>query len=514
MSESPSPLTAAPLTAMAEAYRPLLHFSAQRHWINDPNGLVWHDGEYHLFYQHNPEAMVWGHMSWGHAVSTDLLHWQELPLAIAEDARHMIFSGSAVVDPANSSGFGQAGGPPPLVAVYTGHEPREGGHQSQCLAYSLDRGRTFTKYAGNPVLDIAEANFRDPKVFWHAPTQRWIMLVVLAHAHCAQFYASEDLKFWQYLSDFQRHELATGPSGIWECPDLFELPLLAADGASTGQTAWVLKVDVFDGHLNGSSGGVYWVGHFDGQRFTADEANGPHPGWTDLGSDFYAAIAWNGMPPGDTRCVWIGWMNNHRYAQQLPSAPFRGAMSLPRALSLARRGGQWALRQWPLAELEAQRGTALAAAAALSAQALTPGVHALHTHGQGPAWDIELNLLPQDATECGLLLALGEAQRTVVGWCARSQVVFIDRSASGLAPEGADFAARLCAPWPLEAGAALRLRVVIDACSVEVFAGDGELAITAQIFPSADSQGLALYALGGSAQVQRLAIWPLVSIRG
>ena len=218
-----------------EQWRPQFHFSPATNWMNDPNGLVFYDGEYHLFYQFNPFGHKWGHMSWGHAVSRDLLHWDHLPVALAEENGVMIFSGSAVVDWNNSSGFGK-NGKPPLVAIYTGHYTRKP-LQNQQIGYSTDRGRTWTKYAGNPVLDIGEKDFRDPKVSWHEPTKRWVMVVSWPTQRKVRFYASPNLKDWTHLSDFGP---AGSTKGIWECPDLFPLP-------HEGKTKWVLIVNVGSG---------------------------------------------------------------------------------------------------------------------------------------------------------------------------------------------------------------------------------------------------------------------------
>ena len=238
--------------------RPGFHFTAEKNWLNDPNGLVYHDGEWHLFYQFNPFGDTWGHMSWGHAVSRDLLAWEHLPVAIPEKDGIMAFSGSALVDHANTSGFGTKDSPP-MVAIYTGH--REG-RQDQRLAYSTDKGRTWTMFDGNPVLDIEKADFRDPKVFWHAPTKRWVMAVALSIERKISFYASPDLKKWEHLSDFGP---AGAVKGIWECPDLFEVPI---DG--TNQERWVLNINLGDHSVAGGSGAQYFTGTFDGKAFTAD----------------------------------------------------------------------------------------------------------------------------------------------------------------------------------------------------------------------------------------------------
>jgi sucrose-6-phosphate hydrolase SacC (GH32 family) len=303
----------------AELWRPQFHFTPRKNWINDPNGLIFHNGEYHLFYQYNPFGDQWGHMSWGHAVSADLLHWQELPVAIAEDERASIFSGSIVIDANNSAGFGAGA----LVAIYTGCLRRHEGGQAQELAFSTDRGRTWTKYEHNPVLDLALREFRDPKVFWHAPTASWVMAVVLPEARTVLFYASHDLEAWTELSRFA-DDLAG--QGIWECPDLFELPV---DGEAT--SAWVLKVDAFEGHPSGGSGARLFFGLFDGTRFTAEPADAPV--WADHGADFCAALSWAGL---HDRAVWVAWMNCHRYAKHPPTQPWRGSMTLPRELSLRR----------------------------------------------------------------------------------------------------------------------------------------------------------------------------------
>ena len=264
---------AQPEATYTERYRPQYHFTPAVNWMNDPNGMVYYNGEYHLFYQYNPFGDTWGHMSWGHAVSRDLVHWEHLPVALAEEDGVMIFSGSAVVDWNNTSGFGEEGRPP-LVAVYTGHHT-SGERQDQRIAYSTDSGRTWTKYEGNPVLDRAMKDFRDPKVFWYEPDEKWVMVLARPHEHKVQLYSSPDLKSWTHLSDFGP---AGAVNGIWECPDLFELPV---DG-DPGNTKWVLVVNLNPGGPAGGSAGQYFVGHFDGERFTADT---PVPAGDDRAGD-------------------------------------------------------------------------------------------------------------------------------------------------------------------------------------------------------------------------------------
>ncbi|MER6135616.1 GH32 C-terminal domain-containing protein [Streptomyces sp. NPDC001815] len=264
-------LSAAPLAPQAvaadtppysETYRPQFHFTPEKNWMNDPNGLVYFKGEYHLFYQYNPNGNSWGDMSWGHAVSKDLVHWKELPLALSHDDNEMVFSGSAVVDRDNTTGFGTKKNPA-MVAIYTSHN-KATGIQAQSLAYSTDRGRTWTRYQGNPVIDIGSKDFRDPKVQWYAPTKSWLMTVSLSAEHKVQFYSSKNLKDWKLQSEFGP---AGATGGVWECPDLFPL---AVDGDKK-KIKWVLVVNINPGGIAGGSAAQYFVGDFDGKKFTADD---------------------------------------------------------------------------------------------------------------------------------------------------------------------------------------------------------------------------------------------------
>jgi sucrose-6-phosphate hydrolase SacC (GH32 family) len=505
-----------------EPWRPQWHFSAQRHWINDPNGLICFDGEYHLFFQTNPFGNQWGHMSWGHAVSTDLLNWQELPVAIPEDERTSIFSGSVVLDRDNTSGFGQ-GGVAPLVAIYTGCLRRPEGGQAQEIASSTDRGRTWAKYAGNPVLDLGLRDFRDPKVFWHAPSGRWVMVVVLPDERRARFYASSNLKDWAWLSDF---DAPFEGQGIWECPDLIPLP------APDGGTVWLFKVDVFAGHPSGDAGARIFFGHFDGTRFVAEPESEPR--WADWGADFYAALSWADTPDG--RALWLAWQNCHRVAKHLPTEPFRGAMSVPRELSVmreggresgresGREGGQWVLRQQPLRELRSLRGEPRSLAnlsvgmgmgmgsegdaGRVDLQALLPAA------GDARLLDVELTLsdVSADAIVC-LLLRHGPGAGMRVGVDAARGTVFVDRSQAGFAPPGdVLWQQRRHAPRAFKPGAPLKLRVLLDWASVEVFVGEGQACLSEQILPDDAHQGLALQAERGSARCD-ITVWPLRAAR-
>ena len=313
--------------------RPEFHFTPATNWMNDPNGLVYYKGLYHLFYQYNPEGDQWGHMSWGHATSEDLLHWNELPVAIRDDERAMIFSGSAVVDHQNTSGFGTLENPA-MVAIYTEHQDE---HQAQGLAYSVDEGLTWTKYSHNPVLDLGKKDFRDPKVTWDKARGHWLMSVALPQEYKIAFYKSRDLKNWEHLSEFGP---AGATGGIWECPDLFELEV-------DGSTKWVLIVSLNPGGPVGGSATQYFIGDFDGITFTQTEYVGETK-WIDFGADYYAAVSFNDVPDG--RRIMIGWMSNWDYAKFIPANPYRGEMSLPREITLNKINGAIELIQQPVRE--------------------------------------------------------------------------------------------------------------------------------------------------------------------
>ena len=398
------------------AGRPIYHFTPPRNFINDPNGLVFLAGEYHLFYQHNPEGDRWGHMCWGHAVSRDLVRWEHLPIALREESGIMIFSGSAVVDAGNSSGLGRTDAPP-MITVYTG----EGhGKQTQNLAYSLDRGRSWTKYAGNPVLDLHSNSFRDPKVFRHAPTGRWIMATVLADERKVRLWGSDDLKRWEKLSDFGP---AGSTKGVWECPELFEAPV---EGSAKGESRWVLKIDVNDGAPAGGSGGQYFVGRFDGREFRAEDA-GKSPLWIDQGKDFYASQTWNDAPVG-VRPVWIAWMNNWQYANEIPTSPWRGAMTIPRSVSLRKTSEGLRLIQSPVAGLNEIRGQHRR----LEGRPAPAGETRLDGEGvEGVSLELIAEFEPGDTDTFGLEVRRGSSEATAIGISRRDGTIYVDRTRSG-----------------------------------------------------------------------------------
>jgi sucrose-6-phosphate hydrolase SacC (GH32 family) len=476
-----------------EPHRPGFHFSASRNWLNDPNGLVWYDGEYHLFYQHNPEGTDWGNMSWGHAVSPDLVDWTELPVALWHSDTEHVFSGSVVVDHDDTSGLGSPDAPA-MVALYTAHH-RVTGRQTQALAWSTDRGRTWTRHPGNPVLDIGSAEFRDPKVFWYEPGGHWIMAVALPVDQVIRLYRSDDLVSWTHLSDFSSQH---SQPGEWECPDLFEL---AVDG-DPEHTRWVLVVSLGVGGAGDWLGTQYFVGTFDGVAFVADPIP-EGPARLDHGVDYYAAVSYADAPGGDR--VLIGWMSNWSYAARTPTAGFRGSMSVPRVMTLEEEEGRVRLVQRPVPAVTALRGTTYSQPAGT----ISPGV--IHLRDvSGDMLEIRGVFRPGAAQRFGLHVRVGDTERTIVGYDASTGSLFVDRRSSGQVDFDPTFPGVHTAPLTARDGV-VAITVLLDRASVEVFGGGGECAITDQIFPSADSTRLALFADGGSAELVELTVTPLTS---
>lgn len=321
-------LTSMPVSR-TELFRPRFHLTPESTWMNDPNGLIRHDGRWHAFYQNNPCGSLWGNMSWGHAVSDDLATWTNLPVALPASQTELIFSGSVVHDAANTSGLGAAEGPGPLVAFYTSAytdaHPTQAGIQAQSIAFSVDGGTTWEFYADNPVLDRGSANFRDPKVFLHEETARWVMVTVEAADHEVHIHTSADLLSWEPASVITHPQL---DGGLWECPDLVRVPAPGADGAPPSE-AWALVLSTNPGGPAGGSGMYVMIGDFDGREFTFREA--PRP--LDLGPDCYAAVSFSGV---DGNPLLLGWMNNWAYATETPTDPWRSSMTLPRTLHLER----------------------------------------------------------------------------------------------------------------------------------------------------------------------------------
>ncbi len=431
--------------------------------MNDPNGLVFHEGVYHLFFQYHPHSSVWGPMHWGHATSCDLLHWQEHDIALAPDELGMIFSGSAVVDLQNTSGL-STDGRTPLVAIFTHSsacvEAQGSPHQHQSLAYSLDAGKTWCKHDGNPVLQSPGLkDFRDPKVFWHQATARWVMSVACGD-HIA-FYASTDLKSWTFQSGFGH--AAGSHEGVWECPDLVALTL-------NGRQRWVLLVSVTLGGPQGGSATQYFIGDFDGQSFTAEHED---TRWLDWGPDNYAGVTWSNTPD---RCVFIGWMSNWLYANKLPTAPWRGAMTLPRALQLQEVNGD----TWLCAPVVPEVDQAFQRSSPVQIHQSPDVLQAIET-SLGRC-RLTLQAHAQESWSLQLMNVLGDAWR--LSYNAQERAFGVDRSMAGETQFHPQFSACHRAPR-LGQSPEIAVQIYIDASSLETIADFGLTSITSLVFPRA-----------------------------
>ncbi|MGO4548529.1 PfkB family carbohydrate kinase [Paenibacillus sp. 2TAB23] len=498
-----------------EKYRPLFHYSPPSGWLNDPNGLVYYEGEYHLFYQYYPHKNEWGPMHWGHAVSKDLVNWDHFPIAIAPDHNGMIFSGSAVVDWNDTSGF--FGGNAGLVAVFThsdtypntiyekgayvidGKTITERPRQRQSLAYSTDKGRTWTMYEGNPVLVETELiDFRDPKVFWNAATNRWV-LVLAADDH-VRIYTSPNLKEWTFASEFGAQ--MGSHAGVWECPDLFELPV---DGECENKK-WVLIVSIGDNtEFSEGSRTQYFIGQFDGVTFTSD-LEPEEVLWMDYGRDNYAGVSWSDVREEDGRRILIGWMSNWKYANHTPTTGWRSAMTIPRSLSLTKTSEGIRLISEPVEELTGLRGQPATnlSGTVLSGDRLLDGL-------SGNAYEIEVEFEWSDVGEFGLKVCQSDREETVIGFEADSGFLYIDRTRSGESSFHELFPCKHGAKVETD-GKQLKLRIFIDQCSVEVFANDGRVVLTDLIFPDSSSNGVALYSKGGDVLLNSFIYYPLNAI--
>lgn len=488
---TPAPSTPAP---EADPLRPHYHYTPHFGWVNDPNGLFYYKGEWHLFYQHDYESIQHGNMSWGHAVSTDLVHWSELPVAISYDDKEQIFSGSVVVDTDCKSGLCAAPGQPVLVAFYTSYAQQaneKGQHiQSQHISTSSDLGRTWTKYSGNPVLDIGNPEFRDPQVQrWQ---DGWLMLVQRAMDHTLEFYHSKDLKDWgKAVGTF-------GPTGhtggVWECPDIFQLPV---DG-DVNNKKWVLIVNINPGNRIAGSAGQFWVGTFDGTTFTPDGDTE----WLDWGMDNYATITWN----NDGERVAIGWMSNWNYTEIAPASTFRNAFTVPRTLQLRTIDGKLRLTQLPVPQL-----TTLRRGPVIAGDKLTVTKDKKLTNSA--TVDLEAVFTNKDAQEFGVVVFGGSDQQTLIGYDAVNKQVFVDRSISGKVDFHDKFPGRHSAPYEVADGASLKLRVLVDHGSVEAFFGEGEIAITDVVFPDYTKDAVSFYTTKGSVVVDSYSLWRMGNFR-
>lgn len=438
--ETPKP---APASGYNEQYRPQVHYTPAQNWVNDPNGLVFADGTYHLFYQYNPQGNDWGNMSWGHATSPDLIHWKEQPVALMRDELGDVFSGSCVIDNNNTAGFGAGA----MVAIYTS---AGSAGQQQSVAYSTDGGKNFTRYPGNPVISNNDDNQRDPKVFWHAPSKKWVMALAKGWAKGVEFYGSTDLKSWSFLSKFVV-DLPGRWDLQWECPDLIQL-----DGK------WVLIVSVNPmGPLVGS-GMMYFVGDFDGTTFTAEPQD--YPLWYDYGMDNYAGVTWSNT--GD-RKIMIGWMNNWTYCGNVPCTPWRSAFTLPRELKLTKLGGKYILGSTVVSEIDGIAGDWQQTSGSINTGhayqlrvkvSLTEATTITLSNGQGEKFDIDVSPASRTLT----------AHRTA----ASGEVKFHDMFSIP----------SMQAPLNVE-GSTVTLDIFVDQSSIEIFNTEGTLSMTNIVFP-------------------------------
>lgn len=438
-----------------EQFRPQFHFSPESHWMNDPNGLIYENGRYHLFYQYYPDSTIWGPMHWGHAFSYDLMHWKHQPIALYPDSLGYIFSGSAVIDYHNTSGFGQHA----LVAIYTYHNDdlwQKGmkNVESQGIAYSLDEGLSWKKYKGNPILkNSGEQDFRDPKVFWYAEKQRWQM--VLAAGDRIKLYKSKDLKHWDFQGDFKPAEQGE-PLGVWECPDLIKMNY-------NGVSKWVMIINHGDKGPNGGSGTRYFVGNFDGNVFKETQV----AKWLDYGRDYYAGVTFSNIP--DEKHLLISWMSNWNYANKVPTKNWRGAMTLPRELTLDQDNSGYFIRQSMVEEFDK----------------ITSNNENYTQVG------LPIKLDNKDLSQAELSFKCNDGlQEVVIGntigeWIAieiqDSQVIF-DRRKSGLTEFSERFApSRQIMPIDAHIN---DFKIVLDRTSIEIFLNEGKYSMTNLFYPN------------------------------
>ncbi|QMU31583.1 glycoside hydrolase family 32 protein [Adhaeribacter radiodurans] len=478
-----------------EQHRPQFHFSPPQMWMNDPNGMVYYAGEYHLFYQHYPDSTVWGPMHWGHAVSKDLVHWQNLPIALFPDSLGYIFSGSAVVDENNTAGF-QKGNEKALVAIFTHHHPKTG-KQVQSLAYSTDKGRTWIKYANNPVLpNPGISDFRDPKVSWYASAKKWIM--TLAVKDRVHFYGSTDLKSWQLLSEFGKGNIGAH-GGVWECPDLFPLTV-------DGQQKWVLFVSINPGGPNGGSATQYFIGDFNGKEFK--NSNPPSTTlWIDQGADNYAGVTWANIPASDGRRLFMGWMSNWDYANKVPTGNWRSATTVARELTLQNTPAGIRLISVPVKELQQLRQDAKT----IKAQEITSAFNLSKQYNLNtPLTELDLNFDLTKSTELIVKLSNAKGEYVNLGYSVPAKQLFIDRTHTGNTSFEPRFAKKHVAPLSLLNGK-LNLRVLVDVASMEVFANQGQLVMTDIFFPTEDFTNIEISSKG-PAQLLESNAYTLKSI--
>lgn len=446
-----------------EMFRPVYHHTPVYGWMNDPNGMFYKDGVYHLYFQYNPYGSVWGNMHWGHSTSTDLMHWKFEGCAIVPDAWGAIFSGSCVVDHENTAGFGKEA----VVAFYTSAKSTPWGDiQMQSMAYSLDNGKTFTKYEGNPILTSSEKDFCDPKVFWYAPGKHWVM--ILAVGQHMEIYSSVNLKEWKKESEFGAMQGAHG--GVWECPDLVEIPV-----EGTREKKWVLICNLNPGGPFGGSAAQYFVGSFDGKKFVNESPT--QTKWMDWGKDNYATVTWNNAPDG--RCIALGWMSNWQYANNVPTRQYRSANTLARDLTLYREGQELYLKSTPSSEVKKARGKKVSIPSFKVSE--KHEMVNLFEEKQG-AYEVEIVIQNAGASKIAFSLLNDKGEKVSMYYDLNRKQFVMDRSESGKVDFSKDFPAVTVAPVNVDKE--LTLRLFVDRSSIEAFGEDGKFVMTNLVFPS------------------------------
>lgn len=471
-----------------ETYRPVYHHTPVYGWMNDPNGMFYKDGVYHLYFQYNPYGSMWGNMTWGHSTSTDLTHWTYEGTAIVPDAWGAIFSGSCVVDKDNTAGFGKGA----VVAFYTSAKSTPWGDiQSQSMAYSLDNGKTFIKYEHNPILTSTERDFRDPKVFWYAPGKHWVMMLAVGQE--MQIYSSGNLKEWKKESSFGAMQGAHG--GVWECPDLVEV---AVEGSK--EKKWVLICNLNPGGPFGGSAAQYFVGSFDGKKFVNESPT--QTKWLDWGKDNYATVTWSNAPAG--RCIALGWMSNWQYANNVPTTQYRSANTLARDLTLYRVGGELYLKSKPSPEIKKARAE----------EKKIPTfevkgnyeVASLLADNKG-AYEIEMTIENKGTSKIDFSLMNEKGEKVAMYYDVVRKQFVMDRSASGVVGFSRDFPAVTVAP--VRNTDQIHLRLFIDRSSVEAFGEDGEYVMTNLVFPAEPYNRMVFSSDKGSYIVKSMNVYRL-----
>lgn len=471
-----------------ETYRPVYHHTPVYGWMNDPNGMFYKDGVYHLYFQYNPYGSMWANMTWGHSTSTDLTHWTYEGTAIVPDAWGAIFSGSCVVDKDNTAGFGKGA----VVAFYTSAKSTPWGDvQSQSMAYSLDNGKTFIKYEHNPILTSTERDFRDPKVFWYAPGKHWVMMLAVGQE--MQIYSSGNLKEWKKESSFGAMQGAHG--GVWECPDLVEV---AVEGSK--EKKWVLICNLNPGGPFGGSAAQYFVGSFDGKKFVNESPT--QTKWLDWGKDNYATVTWSNAPAG--RCIALGWMSNWQYANSVPTTQYRSANTLARDLTLYRVGGELYLKSKPSPEIKKARAE----------EKKIPTfevkgnyeVASLLADNKG-AYEIEMTIENKGTSKIDFSLMNEKGEKVAMYYNVVRKQFVMDRSASGIVGFSRDFPAVTVAP--VRNTDQIHLRLFIDRSSVEAFGEDGEYVMTNLVFPAEPYNRMVFSSDKGSYIVKSMNVYRL-----